>query len=303
MMIDFNSPVEAGSKWFEINNKPLVLGGDHTWNNVVSMGGQLAPLGSGNFERLWTYEASKVNTDFGARWDTDKILDASPIPWARRKRKFDLEEVNPAYLKRLESRVKRALRQGKVAAVNLFEGSLVSRSWEWHAFNPKNNRQKAGPDNHYEVHTKGPWNKYQLRYVRTVINRLEKYNNVIYEVGNEPQGRAASIEWSKMIIKKVNSWTKKPIGATHVPHTSYTWMLDSGADWISPVVSPYTRPSFRGPVVFDTDHSWPLRSNVTGLRAAINSGMIPWIMDSHNNYVLVGPSQKADKDIITGLIS
>jgi len=266
------------------------------------MGGQLAPLGSGNFERLWTYEASKVNTNFGAPWDTDKILDAGPIPWSQKRNKFNLEEVNTDYLNRLESRVRAALKQGKVVAVNFFEGSLVSKSWEWHSFDPKNNIQKAGPKYSNLVHTKGPWNKYQLMYVKAVIQRLEKYNNVVYEVGNEPQGRTASIEWSKMIIDKVNSWTKKPIGASHISRIPYTWMLSSGADWISPSTSPYNRPNFRGPVVFDTDHSSPLRTNVSGLKAAINNDMIPWVMDSYNNYVLKGPNLSADKDVITGLI-
>lgn len=301
-MIEFNSSVEAGPRWFHINNRPLTLGGDHTWNNLVTMGGQLAPLGSGNFERFWTYEASKVNTDFGARWDTNKILNVGPIPWAQKEGKFNLEEVNKNYLRRLERRVKEALNKGKVVAVNFFEGSLVSRSWEWHAFNPKNNIQKVGPSSVSLVHTKGDWNKYQLSYIKKVINTLEKYNNVIYEVGNEPQGRYASVDWSKMIIDNVNKWTAKPIGASHVSHTSYTWMLDSGADWISPAISPETRPNFKGPVVFDTDHNWPLRSNVLGLKTAIKNNMIPLIMDSYNNYVLVGYNQSGDKDVITGLI-
>jgi hypothetical protein len=295
------SEVVVKGNWFEQDGDRLLLGGSHTWNNVVSMGGVQAPLGIGNVERLWTYEARAVNTDYGAPWDTDDIKRASPIPWRSSKKGFDLSSVSEAYLTRLKQVVKRAARAGKIAIVNLFEGSLASRSWKYHAFNPSNNIQRIGPAAANLVHTRGPWNSYQFRYAKAVVRALREQDNVIFETGNEFQGRASSIPFARALINKVSGWTDKPIGASHIPSTHWGWMRSTGADWFAPQTPSSIRPDLPGPVIWDDDHHSPGRSVPQQLLDARRVGMIPILMDSYRNSVLSFPSLRAERDAITGL--
>jgi hypothetical protein len=306
-VLDFSSPIEAGNRWFELDGHPIRnMAGEHNWANVSSMGKRMAPLGAGNITRMWAgIDVSKLNTDFGARWDTDKIMTVEPSVYQRTKSgTFDLSVVNPVYLQRLESRVRAALRAGKVAIVCLFDGSLISKSWEYHAYNPKNNHQNVGPGNVDSIHTTGDWNKFQLAYVRSVVNKLKKYNNVIYETGNEFQGRDRSVPFAKMLISKLKQWTDKPVGASHIPRMGYEWMLSTNADWISPSVEPTFRPPFRGPVVDDKDHYSPLRSDPVGFRNSYLAGKVPLLMNGFDGFVLKNSgSLRPDVDIITGIVN
>lgn len=295
--------ITTEGQWFELNDRRLTgLAGSHTWNNVQSMGGVLAPLGTGNIVRLWASEADTLNTNYGLRWDSDKIIPIGPIPWARNdKGKYDLSTIQPAFLHRLSQRVRAAARNGQIAIVNLFEGSLFSKSWQWHAFNPANNTQRIGPRSIEAVHTPGPWNKMQWRYAKTVVQALAREPNVIWETGNELQGRSKSVTFSNRLIERLNAWTNQPVGASHIHNVDWQWMKSSGADWFSPATSPSFRPPLPGPVVWDSDHATPGRSNAGLYAEALRSGMVPLLMDSWRNSVLNFPSMDSDRDAITGL--
>jgi hypothetical protein len=307
--LDFSTPVQAGSRWFEIDGDPITkMAGSHNWANVVGIGGYTAPLGIGNFVRLWaTVESSVVDArDTSVRWNTGKAMRVSPMPWSRRKGKFDLTTHNPEYLDRVVSVVKRARRRGKVVAVVLFEGPLSLSGplgWQNHAFNPANNLQKAGPPSESLVHTNGKWFKYQRLHAKRLIQATERFNNVVYEIANEPQGRSASIPWTLKMEKYVDSITKRPVGVSHIPHVSGTWAINSDADWISIATSPSVRPAFRGPVVWDSDHNGPLRSQPVSFATAHKSGMIPILMDGLGGQVLKNASDMSrDRDVITGIV-
>jgi hypothetical protein len=294
--------ITTEGQWFELNDRRLTgLAGSHTWNNVQTMGGTLAPLGLGNIVRLWASEADTLSTDYGARWDSDKILPVGPIPWPRKNGRYDLATVQPSFLHRLTNRVREAARNGQVAIVNLFEGSLFSKSWKWHAFNPANNMQRIGPSSVDKVHTPGPWNQWQWHYAKTVVQALARESNVIWETGNELAGGSGSVVFSRRLISSINKWTDQPVGASHVPRVGWEWMKDSGADWFSPATSPSSRPPLPGPVVWDSDHATPGRSRPTLYAEARRHGMVPLLMDSWRNSVLNFPSMEGDRDAITGL--
>jgi hypothetical protein len=210
------------------------------------------------------------------------------VPWKKDKS----GRLNSGYYDALERTVKAADKQGITVSVCLFEGSIVpyfdtgGDSWRLHPFNG----MKDGPSESWQVHSEGPWNKYQRNHAKEVTSRLEKYDNVMYEVGNELNRE--SIKWFQgKVIKWVKSFTDKPVGASYAqrmkPSAGRTqdWLTKIDADWIAPS-GPAKLPGFKGPQILDTDHSWPLWSNVAGLQNAWEDGKSIWVMDGFNGTML-----------------
>jgi hypothetical protein len=266
---------------FYIDGKKTQLAGNHTWNTVQRVGGERIGMNkiTGNFTRLWTLETTRVNLS-ESPWgsNTPGVVKIENSPWKKDG------SLNDAYYEALERTVKAADKKGITVAVCLFEGTLATyfkgsgyASWENHPFNG------LGPADAYSVHTKGPWNVYQRAHVKRVVQTLEKYDNVMYEVGNElPRD---SIKWFQgKVIEWVNKFTDKPVGASYAqgmkPSRGRTqdWLTRIDADWIAPS-GPTKIPGFKGPQILDTDHAWPLYSNVSGLKSAWNDDRSLWVMD------------------------
>src|SRR5262245_53230967 len=138
------------------SGKVVYLTGAHTWNNLQDIGLTDPPpvfdfakhldfldKHHHNFIRLWRWELP--------RWieGTDKRFHyCAPHPWPRRgpgdaldgKPKFDLEQFDDAYFKRLRARSEAASRRGIYVSIMLFEGwGLTFASWDGHPFNARNN--------------------------------------------------------------------------------------------------------------------------------------------------------------------
>jgi hypothetical protein len=273
---------------FYINGKKTQLAGNHTWNNVQRIAGERIGMDrvTGNFTRLWTFETRRVNLS-DSPWgsNTKGVARISNVPWN------DDGSLNDAYYKALERTVRAADNRGITVGVVLFEGTLATyfkgsdyASWKNHPFNG------LGPKDAYHVHTKGRWNKFQRAHVKRVTQTLEKYDNVIYEVGNElPRN---SIGWfQQKVIKWVKKFTDKPVGASYAqgmkPSRGRTqeWLTKVDADWIAPS-GPNKIPGFKGPQILDTDHSRPLYSNLGDLRNAWDDGRSLWVMDGFNGTIL-----------------
>jgi hypothetical protein len=273
---------------FYIDGKKTQLAGNHTWNTVHRVGGERIGMNkiTGNFTRLWTLETTRVNLS-ESPWgsNTSGVVKIENSPWKKDG------SLNDAYYEALERTVKAADRRGITVSVCLFEGTLSAYfkgsgyvSWENHPFNG------LGPKDAYQVHTKGPWNKYQRAHVKRVVQTLEKYDNVMYEVGNElPRD---SIKWFQAkVIDWVKEFTDKPVGASYAqgmkPSRGRTqdWLTRIDADWIAPS-GPTKISGFRGPQILDTDHSRPLYSNLSDLQNAWNQGRSLWLMDGFNGNFL-----------------
>jgi hypothetical protein len=266
---------------FYIDGKKTQLAGNHTWNTVQSVGGERIGMNkiTGNFTRLWTLETPAANFE-ESPWgsNTSGVVKIDDVPWKKDG------SLNDAYYEALERTVKAADKKGITVAVCLFEGTLSAYfrgndyiSWEKHPFNG------LGPDDAYEIHSKGPWNKYQRAHVKRVTKTLEKYDNVMYEVGNElPRD---SIKWFQAkVIDWVKEFTDKPVGASYAQgmkasrNRTQDWLTRIDADWIAPA-GPTKISGFKGPQILDTDHAWPLYSNVSGLKSAWNDDRSLWVMD------------------------
>ena len=191
----------------------------------------------------------------------------------------------------------------------MFEGSIVpyfgtgGDSWRLHPFNG----MQDGPTESWQVHSRGPWNQYQRAHVKEVTSRLEKYDNVIYEVGNELHRE--SVKWFQgKVIEWVNKFTDKPVGASYAqgmkPSRGRTqdWLTGIDADWIAPS-GPVKLSGFKGPQILDTDHAWPLWSNVSGLQSAWDDGRSVWVMDGFKGTMLRNQeSLQPDRNWINGVM-
>ena len=276
---------------FYIDGEKEQLAGNHTWNTVQAINGELIGMNkiTGNFTRLWTIETGGAN--FAASpWgsNTPGVVKIKNLPW----KDDGTGDLNPAYYNALERSVRAADKLGITVGVCLFEGAIVpyfpkgGDSWRLHPFNGI----KDGPTESWQVHSKGPWNKYQRAHVKEVTSRLEKYDNVIYEVGNE-LNRVSTKWFQGKVIEWVKGYTDKPVGASYATGMkpskgrSQDWLTKIDADWIAPS-GPDKLPGFKGPQILDTDHAWPLWSNVAGLRDAWDDGRSVWVMDGFNGTML-----------------
>ena len=293
---------------FYIDGKREQLAGNHTWNTVQAINGERIGMSkiTGNFTRLWTIETGGANfADSPWGSNTPGVVKIKNLPW----KDDGTGDLNPAYYDALERSVRAADKLGITVGVCLFEGAIVpyfpvgGASWRLHPFNG----MKDGPKEPWQVHSRGPWNKYQRAHVKEVTSRLEKYDNVIYEVGNELNRE--SIKWFQgKVIEWVKGYTDKPVGASYAtgmkPSRGRTqdWLTNIDADWIAPSGGEKI-PGFKGPQILDTDHAWALRSNVAGLRNAWDEGRSIWVMDGFNGTMLRNQNNlQPDRNFINSVI-
>jgi hypothetical protein len=293
-------------KNFYKDGKKIRLAGNHTWNTVQTIGGEKIGIDkiTGNFTRLWTVETKGANFS-QSQWgsNTPGIVRIKNGPWKKDG------SLNKNFYKNLEDAVKRAEKRDIVTGVVLFEGSIPDifpLAWENHPFNG------LGPKAHELVHTKGPWNKFQRAHVKTVVEILEPYDNVIYEVGNELMSNSTG--WfQKQVVKWINKWTNKPVGVSYARgirassgRDESVWMKNTGADWFGPTFTALSKGQFsksNKPIIFDTDHSWPLRSNVSGLQSAWSRGYNLLLMDGFNGTMLRNQqSLVPDRNFINNIV-
>lgn len=227
-----------------------------------------------NFFRLWTSQQP-------AWQECGRLVRVSPLPWLRSgpgraldgRPKFDLRRFDPAYFRRLRARVRAAGARGMYVSVMLFEGWGLQNSgpWRWRAdpFNVQNNVNGINGDlngdgSGTEINTLASpaVTRIQDAYVRRVVDTVNGFGNVLYEVANE--SGYYSTAWQYRVIRLVKSLEARkrkrhPVGMTF-QHAggSNAALLRSPADWISPesdtfLTDPPVAPG-RKVVIADSDH-------------------------------------------------
>jgi hypothetical protein len=260
--------------------------GSHTWDTVQPFNRKTTPLDRlvGNFTRLWTVETRGAvfeGSFFGSR--SKGLVKIGAVPWKRDG------SLNQRYYDRLEKVVAEAEKKDILTGVVFFDhafNAYFAKGWENHPFNG------LGPRHPAEVHTKGPWNRFQRAHVKKTIDTLTDYDNVVYEIGNELS--KTSVPWFQtQAVRWAKKWTDKPIGVSYASGLwqDQSWMTKTGADFIVPNNSPRSGgvkkvPGFKGPQLLDTDHGWALTSNVAGLREAWGQGRALWLMDGLDGDIL-----------------
>ena len=117
-------------------------------------------------------------------------------PWLRSEEpgydgggnKFDLSQWNQAYFDRLRGFLEEAGRRGVVVEITLFSSHYQEQHWKRSPFHPSNNVNGTDAIDWKKLHTLDNGNilAIQERYTRKLAGEAAKFDNVIFEIQNEP---------------------------------------------------------------------------------------------------------------------
>jgi hypothetical protein len=305
------------------SGRAIYLTGSHTWSNLVDIGPTDPPPKfdftacldwmqklNHNFIRMWTWEPVTWNTKANRE---NKLHTAAPHPWARTgpgkatdgKPKFDLKKYDSTYFDRLRQRISAAADRGIYVSIMLFEGwamQFSQQAWDGHPFNPKNNINDINPDQNkdgrgLEIYTLSnpAVTALQEAYVRKVIDTVNSFDNVLYEISNE--NHPPSTEWQYHMIRYIKRYERKkpkqhPVGMTFQYRGGKNETLfKSPADWISPNPEGGYRDNppaadGRKVILSDTDHLWGIGGNQAWVWKSFLRGCNPLFMDPYDGIVL-----------------
>ena len=294
----------------------VYLTGSHTWANIQDFtkngtafkfdySAHLADLKryNHNVTRIWTWESSRTDshTDIGplayARTGTGTALDGQP--------QFDLEQFNPVYFDRLRTRIAEAQEQGLYVMVMLFQGFSLGKKgiapWSGHPYNAANNINGIDGDGDgdgtgHAVHTLAlpQITELQHAYVRKMIDSLNEFDNVIWEISNESYSNAT--QWQYHLIDFIHAYeADKPkqhpvtMGVQRHPKDN-ALLFRSPAEAVAPGDGGYAHdpPGADGSkvVIADTDHLWGIGGSQEWVWISFVRGIQPIFMDPHDSSFL-----------------
>ncbi|MCU0227831.1 MAG: hypothetical protein MUF01_09360 [Bryobacterales bacterium] len=150
-----------------------------------------------NYTRVFTGTYVEGPGSFGIRRNTLAPAEGRLLtPWARSTvpgyaaggNQFDLSEWNPAYFARLREFVAEAQRLGIVVEVTFFSSIYNADHWKIQPFHPSNNINGTELGDYRLAHTlrNGNLLGHQERLVRKLVRELNEFDNLFFEVQNEP---------------------------------------------------------------------------------------------------------------------
>jgi len=193
-------------RYFLFRGKPLVLiAATEHYGSVINR-----PF---DFERYLADAADKRQTvtrtfllfreQQSARNPSSPCKPESPdfvTPWPRTgpgnaidgEPRFDLDQWNPEYFRRLHRFLSRASELGIVVELTLFSNTYGDSVWALNPLRAENNLQGVGKIPWYEYTTlhNGPLVERQMAYLSKIIQETSRYDNVYYEICNESGGNA-----------------------------------------------------------------------------------------------------------------
>jgi hypothetical protein len=147
------------------------------------------------YTRLFTGTYFEKEGSFGIEQNTlAPAAGKALLPWKRSNEpgaacggnKFDLDQWDDNYFKRLRSFISGAEKKGIIVEVTLF--SSIYDYWDTQAWNPKNNiniKDSLGKKD-VQILKNDKILKYQENFVRKIVRELNEFDNITYEIQNEP---------------------------------------------------------------------------------------------------------------------
>jgi hypothetical protein len=147
-------------------------------------------------------------------------------PWARSStpdyanggNKFDLNQWDAAYFKRLKDFVGYAGRRGVVVELNLFCPFYEESMWKLSPMNAANNINGIGAvarTNVYTLDRHGGLLAVHEAMVRKIVTELKAFDNLYYEICNEPYDGRVKLEWQRRIADVIVE-TEQTLGVRHL---------------------------------------------------------------------------------------
>jgi hypothetical protein len=170
-----------------------------------------------NYTRIFTGTYYEIQGDFNIENNTlapkpDRYIG----PWQRvgsTGLKFDLSIWNEAYFTRLKDFLEEARKRNIIVEITLFSSIYQDKTWGISPQNPINNVNLSDSIPRRQAQTldnKGLWS-YQKAFVKKIVTELNGFDNIFYEVQNEPwSDRTVSvynIVNKEELVK--NDWTNK----------------------------------------------------------------------------------------------
>jgi hypothetical protein len=179
-----------------------------------------------NLTRTFTGTYRENLNSFGI---TDNTLAPKPhryaCPWGRSNtlgyfdggNKFDLTSWDAAFFRRLKDFVAQARRRGVVVEMNLFTPMYDNDLWKANPMNAANNINGVGriPANELLTLKHPDLLAVQDAYVRKMVTELQEFDNLYYEVCNEPYCGGVPMDWHEHIIATIVE-AEKNFSAKHL---------------------------------------------------------------------------------------
>ena len=179
-----------------------------------------------NHTRTFSGVYREIPSSFGI---TDNTLAPKPhryiCPWARTDQpgyfdgggKFDLTQWDPAYFDRLRDFMQHAQRCGVVVEMNLFCPMYGDELWKACPMNAANNINGVGNCPREEVYAlkHSGLTDVQLAVTRKIVEALRDFDNVYFEVCNEPYFGGVTMPWQHRIVDEILA-TEEQLGVKHL---------------------------------------------------------------------------------------
>ncbi len=230
--------------YFLWRGKPTILltSGEHygaVLNRAFDYARYLRTLEANGFNLTRTFSGAYCEPQgaFGIRANT---LAPAPgdllCPWARSETdgyanggaKFDLTRWDPAYFARLSDFMTQAAQRGVVVEMVLFCPFYEDRMWELSPMNAANNVNGVGNVERTEVYTLEHPDllAVQEAMVRRVVGALRDFDNVYYEICNEPYFGGVTMEWqhriAEVIVETESAFEHKHLIAQNIANKTKT---------------------------------------------------------------------------------
>ncbi len=156
-------------------------------------------------------------------------------PWARSSEpgyknggnKFDLTQWDPAYFERLKSFMQEADKRDIMVEFTLFCPFYEDTMWVFSPLHPLNNVNSTPDIPRTDVYTtdkSGKLFEIQKALVRKLVTELNGFNNIIFEICNEPYFGGVTMEWqhaiADVIIDAEKSLPKKHLISQNIANAT-----------------------------------------------------------------------------------
>jgi hypothetical protein len=212
-------------RYLELRGKPIVLvaSGEH-YGAVLNLDFDPSPYLDElqrqglNLTRTFSGTYREVPGSFRIRGNTlAPRAGRFCCPWPERDGKFDLDHFNDAYFRRLKGFVGEAGRRGVVVEYVFFCPLYEDGLWDVSPMNARNNVNGVGKCPRTEALTlRHPaLVKRQLAFVKKAVTELNTFDNIYFEICNEPYFGGVTLDWQHAVAETIVS-TEKTLPNKHL---------------------------------------------------------------------------------------
>ena len=218
--------------YFEYRGKPAVLitSAEH-YGAVINLDFDYIPyletLAADRLNLTRVFSGAYVEPVGAFRIEQNTLAPASGrfiCPWGRSEtagyanggNKFDLAQWDNEYFKRLRDFMREADKRDIIVEFTLFCPFYGDHQWKISPMNPVNNVNGLGPEDRTHVYTldkSAGLLTVQEDLVRKIVSELKEFDNLIYEICNEPYFGGVTMEWQHHIadiIREAEKDVKHP---------------------------------------------------------------------------------------------